>query len=148
LTIQSQNGILHCDCPFTRIQELKKLLTEIHFSLHTTKKIVWISGNGNNGSDDDDEASFLDGWAADLVRRGARVVQVSIFIPLLIIMGLAKLYFFHFFRKNRFCVLGQIVYLCPPLSLSLRKKSTDAHAHKYKFQLGPIQIISDTLKGG
>ena len=39
----------------------------------------------NNGSDDDDDASFLDGWAADLVRRGARVVQVSIFIPLFMI---------------------------------------------------------------
>ena len=32
------------------------------------------TGNGNHS--DDDSASLLEGWAADLVRRGARVVQV------------------------------------------------------------------------
>jgi epidermal growth factor receptor kinase substrate 8 len=34
-------------------------------------------GNGNATQSDDDEASLLEGWAADLIRRGAHVVQVT-----------------------------------------------------------------------
>jgi hypothetical protein len=87
-------------------------------------KKIWISGNGNNGSDDDDEASFLDGWAADLVRRGARVVQVSIFIPLLIIkIGKIIFLFTFLYKKNSFWVFGQIVYLGPPPTSLSKKKS-------------------------
>ena len=35
-------------------------------------------GPGNRSDEDDDDASFVEGWASDLVRRGARVVQVGV----------------------------------------------------------------------